>query len=305
MLARYGYDVFGAIRNETGTSDNTRKFTGKEFDADSNLYYYGARYYDPYIGRFTQRDPIGDGINWYAYVANNPLAFVDPTGLELHFVASAYSIKHVSDLDDFYLGELTNAGDIALFYALVGIPKTTDTDVGDTISLDKLQATKGILADVINHDKPFTLGWADLGENVYGLYVSEFGFNKLRINNNSEHGYATDLATLLDKETSSNKNFKSLRLTLAHELQHVVNHFNNELPSGIRIPKIIRPDLHAQWLDEYSAYRTELSAAHQLGHFSGGYFASSFDPLAAQRGPTRPKSIQAIRDAATGNVLSK
>jgi hypothetical protein len=48
VLARYEYDVFGAIRAETGTSDNTRKFTGKEFDADSNLYYYAARYYDPY-----------------------------------------------------------------------------------------------------------------------------------------------------------------------------------------------------------------------------------------------------------------
>ena len=81
VLARYEYDVFGAIRSETGTSDNTRKFTGKEFDADSNLYYYGARYYDPYIGRFTQRDPIGDGVNWYAYTYNNPLKFVDPTGL--------------------------------------------------------------------------------------------------------------------------------------------------------------------------------------------------------------------------------
>ena len=80
MLARYEYDVFGAIRNETGTSDNTRKFTGKEFDADSNLYYYGARYYDPYIGRFTQRDPIGDGVNWYAYTYNNPLKYTDPTG---------------------------------------------------------------------------------------------------------------------------------------------------------------------------------------------------------------------------------
>ena len=36
------------------------------------------RCYDPYIGRFTQQDPIGDGVNWYAYVANNPLRFVDP-----------------------------------------------------------------------------------------------------------------------------------------------------------------------------------------------------------------------------------
>ena len=49
------------------TSDNPRKFTGKECDADSNLYYYAARYYDLYIGRFVQRDPIGDGVNWYAY----------------------------------------------------------------------------------------------------------------------------------------------------------------------------------------------------------------------------------------------
>ena len=73
--------TMGALRSEIGTSDNTRNFTGKEFDADSNLYYYGARYYDPYIGRFTQGDPIGDGVNWYAYVANNPLRFVDPTGL--------------------------------------------------------------------------------------------------------------------------------------------------------------------------------------------------------------------------------
>ena len=81
VLVRYEYDIFGAIRSETGTSDNTRKFTGKKFDADSNLYYYAARYYDPYIGRFTQRDPIADGVNWYAYTYNNPLRFIDPDGL--------------------------------------------------------------------------------------------------------------------------------------------------------------------------------------------------------------------------------
>ena len=83
VIVRYEYDVFGAIRSEVGTSDNPRKFTGKEYESDVKLYYYGARYYDPYIGRFTQRDPIGDGLNWYIYAANNPLKFIDPTGLEI------------------------------------------------------------------------------------------------------------------------------------------------------------------------------------------------------------------------------
>ena len=101
VLARYEYDVFGAIRAETGTSDNTRKFTGKEYDADCNLYYYAARYYDPYIGRFTQRDPAGDGVNWYAYTYNNPLKFVDPTGQ----VVIPLVIWHDEDTDHFYLDQ--------------------------------------------------------------------------------------------------------------------------------------------------------------------------------------------------------
>ena len=82
VIVRYEYDVFGAIRSEVGTSDNPRKFTGKEYESDVRLYYFDARYYDPYIGRFITRDPIGDGVNWYAYAANNPLKFIDPTGLE-------------------------------------------------------------------------------------------------------------------------------------------------------------------------------------------------------------------------------
>jgi RHS repeat-associated protein len=57
-------------------------FTGRRFDYETGLYYYRARYYNPYIGRFLQTDPIGygDGINWYAYCGNNPLAFIDPSG---------------------------------------------------------------------------------------------------------------------------------------------------------------------------------------------------------------------------------
>ena len=63
------------------------KFTGKELDATTGLYYYGSRYYDPHIGRFITSDAGLAGaktrqgaFNRYAYVLNNPIKFVDPSG---------------------------------------------------------------------------------------------------------------------------------------------------------------------------------------------------------------------------------
>jgi len=47
-----------------------------------STYYYRARYYDPEIGRFVSEDPLGfeAGINFYAYVGNNPINRNDPSG---------------------------------------------------------------------------------------------------------------------------------------------------------------------------------------------------------------------------------
>ncbi|BCH11535.1 hypothetical protein MesoLj131c_57930 [Mesorhizobium sp. 131-3-5] len=69
------------------------RFTGKYLDDDTGLYYYGARYYDPALGRFISPDPlyVGDpekctgnstSCNLFAYANNNPMAFIDPTGLK-------------------------------------------------------------------------------------------------------------------------------------------------------------------------------------------------------------------------------
>jgi len=57
-------------------------YTGREWDKETGLYYYRARYYDPMEGRFISKDPIGiaGGINLYGYVQNNPVMMTDPTG---------------------------------------------------------------------------------------------------------------------------------------------------------------------------------------------------------------------------------
>ena len=59
-------------------------FTGREWDAETKLYFYRARYYDPQLGRFLSEDPIGlaGGINPYAYAANDPVNNKDPYGLD-------------------------------------------------------------------------------------------------------------------------------------------------------------------------------------------------------------------------------
>ena len=70
--------------NNVSDVNNPYMFTGRRYDSEAGLYYYRARYYSPYIGRFIQTDPIGyeAGLNLYTYCGNNPLNWLDPLGLD-------------------------------------------------------------------------------------------------------------------------------------------------------------------------------------------------------------------------------
>ncbi|MEO7862052.1 MAG: RHS repeat-associated core domain-containing protein [Nitrospirales bacterium] len=79
----YSYDAFGNILDQSGTVENSYTYAGREFDSESGLSYFRTRYYDPRIGRFLRKDPIGliAGVNLYAFVGNNPVNRFDPWGL--------------------------------------------------------------------------------------------------------------------------------------------------------------------------------------------------------------------------------
>jgi RHS repeat-associated protein len=86
-VGRVQYDPYGEVLTSTLPVTLTdRLFTGARFDGTIGLYQMGARWYDPALGRWFQADTIvpepgnPQALNRYAYVYNNPLRFVDPTG---------------------------------------------------------------------------------------------------------------------------------------------------------------------------------------------------------------------------------
>ena len=93
-LAVWSGSVTPFADQESSGEGESVKFTGKDLDAATGLYYFNARWYDAGTGRFISEDPMRDGANWYVYVGNNPLGFVDPSGLVSIDGAVASSAGH-------------------------------------------------------------------------------------------------------------------------------------------------------------------------------------------------------------------
>jgi RHS repeat-associated protein len=82
------YDVFGKRKQAIGVDKQIFGFSTKDYDPQTELIYFGFRYYSPLLGRWITRDPIGfrGGFNLYRYVNNNPVNYVDPYGDILQFI---------------------------------------------------------------------------------------------------------------------------------------------------------------------------------------------------------------------------
>jgi RHS repeat-associated protein len=83
LLGPFQLGAFGNVENGQSNLAGRLHFTGREYDPETGLYYYRARYYSPALGRFLSQDPLGfesNDTNPYRYVLNSPLIATDPTG---------------------------------------------------------------------------------------------------------------------------------------------------------------------------------------------------------------------------------
>ena len=83
ITGRYVFDEYGQVLQTIGVAQTRYLFTGREYQTETGLYFYRARFYNSSVGTFVSEDPIGldsGEYNFRNYVANQPLFFIDPFG---------------------------------------------------------------------------------------------------------------------------------------------------------------------------------------------------------------------------------
>ncbi|PKO20200.1 MAG: hypothetical protein CVU38_21385, partial [Chloroflexi bacterium HGW-Chloroflexi-1] len=125
QVAEQRYYPYGEVRWSNGELPTDRQFTGQRREIGLGLYDYGARRYDPAIGRFIQADTIvpqpgnPQALNRYSYTLNNPIKYRDPSG---HWVESALDIAFIGyDIYDIKTNGLTWTSGLSLAADVAGL----------------------------------------------------------------------------------------------------------------------------------------------------------------------------------------
>ena len=167
--------VKSLLRNATTFGITPYLFNAKEFDEETGMYYYGARYYEPRLSLWMSVDPLQEkypNISTYCYAANNPIKFIDSDGRKLLFASgTTEAFKQKFRAAIMYLHEHNADGIIAQIDKSSTIIYITER-VGEASAFSKTKKTiywdpnMGVLtssdkkmspAAVLNHEADHTL----------------------------------------------------------------------------------------------------------------------------------------------------
>jgi RHS repeat-associated protein len=186
-------------------------FTGKEQDA-SQLYYYGARYYDPHIGRFITRDILPGApekpqfLNKYSYCLNNPLRYVDPTGHESEVPDQSKDPQEIVE---------------EIFSQLQNVDPAELQEIQELIDEGEyLEALKNV-CDLLGYDVKENDEWSlniTIGEEEWTIYATQ----TLIVNGEPAYGNTNpENNTIIIRFTPETK-IGDVALTVLHEVCHAV-----------------------------------------------------------------------------------
>ncbi len=249
------YYPYGGTRLNQGSVNVKHKYTGQEEDAETGLYYYGARYYDPILGRFISADTIvpeptnPQALNRYTYVLNNPLRYIDPTGhWGVYEIISAIIIAVVAWAVDESGGNVSVGGGTSVNSSgntnyFSWNPSTGETyqvtpsssvggGSGYTTSLD-LCASSVCAGGGSNYNSPYSSGYGgDLEQ--YKLYAEAYAYDVNPMTSDDEIYLLARLTFAEGAEFYKEKNvMEALGYTVRNRVEANKRYFGGDTYAGV------------------------------------------------------------------------
>ncbi|MCK4798112.1 MAG: RHS repeat-associated core domain-containing protein, partial [Spirochaetes bacterium] len=204
----YPYGEMWVEEESVADDDITRLFSGQEFDQESGLYYFNARYYDPHIGMFMRPDPAMAQLNHYAYAGCNPIMYNDPCGLDFGISAIVGLVLSI------VISVAASAASIAIgAYSGTGAGGYDSSPAGAIANLaESISAATGanIAVDPQLHDLNFTsptYGAGDPSYEISGTWTINHNYDAFN-NNASNDGSlnASNIESTVQQSSNGGQN---------------------------------------------------------------------------------------------------
>lgn len=190
-ISKNSYDEYGV---PGAANSGLFQYTGQVYLADLDLYHYKARAYSPSLGRFLQTDPIGykDGLNWYAYVGDDPLNKADSTGLaEDRSICRGGDNCTINGIDrDTHLSFAPSVGTVVGSGARAAATATAESSAGASVAGGLLRFLLGRLAGLAAAAIPTPTAGPDMDERRVTLYRAVSAAEYAHIQKYGDYGYA-------------------------------------------------------------------------------------------------------------------